>query len=700
MPIQSGDIQLLESDTMSDADEGGGAMTSNVIVDGASNNIFEDISTLDRVYGAVKFRKVFPAINIQTQDKYFGAHLIISKLPTDEKIGINMFNSKNWFDRRPEAQSRVENYRAKGAKYNGYLWDTQWSGGKVVTLFQNESAKIPGVGDVIYLTQVEDTENQFIKIKTQTNEVLAFTDTSGTYYRRIVYLTITEGLKYDFYGLDMSRFDIIVDPSGGYADIRTTVVANAAKYYSARYMDTAASNSDSEIYVDSVYSQVIPSSLTELAILDEGVAIESSLILDASNSALNSGVVSFDIAFDIAANSLLHLSRPCFPGSLSIGVSGGTIYDSGGEVKILAVVIGEINYTSGIIKFAADASTYTGTKTVSFKPGATLALSSDTSSAAVTAANRSYIWNWNIQPLPEPGSVEVHYMALGEWYSLKDNGAGAILAEEDGIGTGTVNYLTGTVSVTLAALPDVDSEVMFSWGKKSTLVNRASEAVEPVSYTKQLANDAIAPGTLVITWNDGVARTATADAQGVISGDAVGSIRHGLGLLDFSPNYTPTGVTEFTVDYDQGNALLTEFGQLAREGDGTLLIDVGYANILANSIEIEWNVKFDELIFKDTLEATSMAASQAIFRRDDGSGAVTAVPGSIVDYVAGTIQWDPDVLNTVKVSKPIYVPAAPVPPAIVTENISTPTPDYTNEERVDDTYCVKNYRGFCGAISA
>ena len=237
MPIQTQDLVIFKSDTMDDTAQGGGSMTGNVVVGGLSNNIFEDISTLDRVYGAVHMRKLFPSVFTQTQDKYFGSHVIISKLPTDTKLGINLFDSQDWFDRRPEAQTRVENYRAKGANYSGFLWATQWKESKVVTLFQSVSAPIPGVGDVLYLTQISDTQVQFIKILTLSESIQTFTDSSGEFKRRIVELTISQNLEYDFVGAQINRLDTIAPQ----ATIKATVVANAAKYYSARPLADAGS---------------------------------------------------------------------------------------------------------------------------------------------------------------------------------------------------------------------------------------------------------------------------------------------------------------------------------------------------------------------------------------------------------------------------------------------------------------------------
>ncbi|PHS23509.1 MAG: hypothetical protein COA83_09735 [Methylophaga sp.] len=647
MPIQTQDLVIFKSDTMDDTAQGGGSMTGNVVVGGLSNNIFEDISTLDRVYGAVHMRKLFPSVFTQTQDKYFGSHVIISKLPTDTKLGINLFDSQDWFDRRPEAQTRVENYRAKGANYSGFLWATQWKESKVVTLFQSVSAPIPGVGDVLYLTQISDTQVQFIKILTLSESIQTFTDSSGEFKRRIVELTISQNLEYDFVGAQINRLDTIAPQ----ATIKATVVANAAKYYSARPLADAGSIGDLTLKVDTVYSQVIPSSLQELAILDADLNGISAPLYD---SAQNTITVVMGTTF--SANKSFYLGSPCLPGTLSIAVSGGTIIDDGGNIKIGATVVGSINYIEGTFTFSSTSPSYSGNKNVTFKPAAAPVKVADTAMLAVTAANRGFVWNNTISPAPLPGSVQVSFRALGEWFTLYDNGTGGLLGVESGIGSGTINYVTGTVSATFTALPDVGSAIIFSWGKAARFNNRSDLVAEPVVIKHTLANQGVAPNTLVITWNDGAARTATASATGVISGDAVGTVKHATGELEFTPTTLPLGGTQFTVDYDSGTPQEKIFTAPVKAG-GVLVLDLLATNILTNSVEVDWNVTPDNLIYEAEAQIARQSINGIIRTRDDGTGLLKTAAGATIasssmNYTAGVLTFDPD--NSVSLITPSY----------------------------------------------
>lgn len=91
--IQSGDIKLNKSQVLLDTSDGGGAMTSVEVIDGQSNNLFPDVSALDRTYGRISMRKAFPAIMTSNTDSYFGSQVIISRVPEDPRVSVSLFLS-------------------------------------------------------------------------------------------------------------------------------------------------------------------------------------------------------------------------------------------------------------------------------------------------------------------------------------------------------------------------------------------------------------------------------------------------------------------------------------------------------------------------------------------------------------------------------------------------------------------------------
>lgn len=75
MGITDQDIRLMASERLADTEDGGGRMTGTEVVDGVSNNLFPDVSELDRTIGRVALRKAFPAVLSANRDPYYGANV-------------------------------------------------------------------------------------------------------------------------------------------------------------------------------------------------------------------------------------------------------------------------------------------------------------------------------------------------------------------------------------------------------------------------------------------------------------------------------------------------------------------------------------------------------------------------------------------------------------------------------------------------
>lgn len=113
MPIETKNLVLYESERLTDNDDGGGKYNGQIIIDGQSNNLFDDVSELDRTMGDVSMRKIFPAVTTNDTDKLMGATAFISENPKDPNVSALLFSTKNWTDERRSAKNRVENYSAK-----------------------------------------------------------------------------------------------------------------------------------------------------------------------------------------------------------------------------------------------------------------------------------------------------------------------------------------------------------------------------------------------------------------------------------------------------------------------------------------------------------------------------------------------------------------------------------------------------------
>lgn len=161
--------------------------------------------------------------------------------------------------------------------------------------------------------------------------------------------------------------------------------------------------------------------------------------------------------------------------------------------------------------------------------------------------NRGYSWVQILKPFPASSSVSISYMALGEWYTMEDDGAGAFT----GAGVGTVNYTNGSLAITLSALPDVGSSIITTWGEKSAFKNLSGLATfRAPEYGFQLEHKGVLPGTLEITWlSAGVLKTAT-DSGGQLTGHAAGEVNYATGDVFIRPSAMIDAGGEFNIDYD------------------------------------------------------------------------------------------------------------------------------------------------------
>ncbi|MHC9037612.1 hypothetical protein ACYTTR_17990, partial [Cobetia marina] len=144
--IHSGDIRILQSERMTDNADGGGRLTGRPVTDGASNDIFDDISDLDRAAGRTSLRKVGAGVLTDNTAQYFGAHAIIDQVPADPNVSVVMFDTGSPSDERAESRDYVESYVTAGATSRMTLLGDQLAGQRSIITFQMPEATLPDLG--------------------------------------------------------------------------------------------------------------------------------------------------------------------------------------------------------------------------------------------------------------------------------------------------------------------------------------------------------------------------------------------------------------------------------------------------------------------------------------------------------------------------------------------------------------------------
>jgi hypothetical protein len=671
MPILTGDIKLLASERLLDTPDGGGRMTGRVIVDGQSNNLFADISELDRTYGRVSLRKCYVSVLTDSTDSYFGAHTVLADAPNDPRVSVTMFTTRDWVDRRDAARDRVERYLARGPKWAGHLLETQLEGQRAIQMATRIQDEEPKVGQGLVLVQDETKPSeveQYVRVTKLTAVTRIFTVQGKDIERKVLTVEISDPLRHNFEGPTVEQFE---GGNVGKAFLRDTRVANAAVYYGALPLAHAAALNDASVLAQSIFTQLVPSAQSETPMVDLTAAGQSSLYVPGNSNSITTSVYS-----QIASSLKLYVGSSVVPGSLKLSAGSIVIEDVGSELKLGSTSVGGIEYDKGLLSFNANAPSYTGTIGISFKPAAMPTRVGDTASLSVVQDTRGYSYTITLAPSPQPGSLIVSYMAQGKVYELFDRGDGVLRGADSSFGTGSVNFASGSVILTTGALPDSSSEIIFTWGKATTAFTRSNLSVPPAKVEFTLANPQVAPGTVAITWkvagnnNALVTKTATDDGTGRITGDANGVIHYASGKINLTPVNLYNQGTEFTVTYQFGPPNEQRFAMPTRTPTGEVAVvlpNTGGA-IVERSVELIWNVDILDSAALGQLSTTqSFEPPPPMFRRDPlvqafdvpshsniatiqrADGGVQ--PGSI-NYQTRTITFSPEF--EVAVPKPLF----------------------------------------------
>ena len=540
MPIRTEDVKIRASQRLTDNTDGGGFMISREIIDGAINNLFNDISRMDRTYGRVSLRKFFMHVDTDDTEMYSGSHLIISELAKDPNITVALFTTENESDTRLQAVNRLESYVTLGPRFQGWLWGDQPAGSRSLLIFQPISAEPPEVGDVLCLFNNKGGASeyrQYVRVmKVEANDQ-SFSIGGSSITRKVLTIEIGDPLEVTFIGIEMMANDNTP------TSIYTTIVSDAAKYYGVMTPRTPIASGDVNINVESIYTQLVPTSQAETPLIGLTPG-ESGPIKKSGNS--------YTISFASQTWEVLNLGQAFVPGSLQLTVGSTVFADSGNGVLMQGSnQAGLIEYGLGKITFSPSRR---GIVSATFDPGCAMSLTPTTLMIPVFAASRGYNYVAIMWPPPVPGTIQVDYMAEGKWYRLRDDGTGFLVPDIPDTGTGRIDYAAGQLSLTCAALPDVDTPILVRWGNPVELVQMQGVveiAIEPVHHT--LTGTPVAPGSLSISWPVGVSSTATAtdDGHGNIIGDATGWINYGNGEMEFTPTQVPVANSEYTINHDK-----------------------------------------------------------------------------------------------------------------------------------------------------
>lgn len=628
MPILEHDVKVVKAQVSADVDEGGGAPTGVEIVDNVSNNIFADIAELDRIVGNVSLRQIYLSIDTANTDVYMGARAIIGKPPADPAVSALLFQTA-FFDRRPNMQSAIESYLARGPKWPGYLFDQHIEGQRAIVLLQREGTELPSVGKTLVLVANEGTATeyeQYVRVTDVSAVTRDFTIADGSstrsFKRQVVTCGISDPLRRDFSGVEATDLDAGA-PFVGKARVRDTIVADAANYYGASPLALAASLGDVQVKASSIYSSLVPAAQAETPIVD---AAPNQAIVGAVADA-GGDAVTLSVAATFDDTHPLYVGGGILPGSLVISGAADISDRAGLLLDASGAQVGTVDYINGIIVPVSPYS-YPGTKAITYRLGADPGPASCSRAIPVTASNRASTWTFVLDPLPASASLRLSYMAGGRWYVLSDAGDGALRGADVSFGAGQLSRSTGSVVATLGAAPDVGSKIILTWAPSTTVAAGAAGAVR--AYFELDIGRPLAEGSLSIGWsNGGVSGTVTDDA-GQLVGNGAGSVDYQAGRIRLSPDVLPPSDTAFAVTLaDASNGFS---GAVTLVDGGSTLTGTLAAGVSPGSVAITAQVYFGYV----TPILGAPAGAQILFV-DDGASLVAIMGNGSRSAPVGTI---------------------------------------------------------------
>lgn len=633
MAIETKDLVIYKSERLTDNDDGGGKYSGKVIVDGQSNNLFDDISELNRATGDVSMRKIFPAVTTADTDKLMGATVFISELPKDPNVSALLFSTKSWTDERKSAQNRVENYLAKGGQAAGIPLDTHYQGMKTlqVAMFPQETES--SVGDSIVLISDEGNllqHEQYVRItKSETRNAIMVVDGNTVEYKIATY-TLSDALDRDFIGLSAKQW------YGGEKSktiIRDTLVADTGTYYSSVALAADAGIGEYTVNAKDVYTQLIPSAQTESPIVDVSASGESIVLVPG-----NSGEITAVFQTTVGAAQNLYIGSSVMPSSVAFTLFGQPVTDQGGLLKNnRGAQVGTVDYQRGLIQWTDSAGSGTTALNITFKPAASPSQNYQSYAIPVTQNSQSANWTGTLVPIPAPGSLSISYMVQGKFYELKDDGSGQIKGSSTSFGSGRINYETGTWMMTAGELPDVGSPILLLWGTPIVTFIRSGLAIDKAGFDFSLSNSA-APGVTVTWILEGEEKTAISNSQGKFTGDATGHINYAAGVGRLIPNKLPQKGTVFTVVYNYGTSIDQTKSNVTPDSNQKVMLTIGTGSaIQPNSVELNIPVSDSLGLNFGTVTLTDIPINETTGNLINSAG---EIQGSII-YATGAVEVTP-----------------------------------------------------------
>lgn len=610
--IKQNDLKLLKTDTMSDTDDGGGLPTSQEIINGQSNNLFPDVSDIDKLTGRVRLRKIVGAVNTANTDLLQSARFFISELPNNDNMSVFLFKTTSFADRRTNAQNFLENYLAYGAKFAGHLLESQLKGQSVIQQSLDVNDTLPKIGSSMVLVQNEGQSDEFfqyvrvMKVAAETRRFSVSADKNVT--RQVATIEISEPLRYQFDGISPAEYEKQQFNAKRIAYLREARVADASRYYSAsRLAKPVRKITTQMIELNSVFTQIVPSSQTETPLAQVGVALQQKTFVKASDNKTTKTITAL-----VAPSVSVFLGCGIFPSSLSVTLNGQVLTDNNGElVNSSNVAFAKVDYAKGEIVWYDNVGNGNQSLTFEFVPSGFLGQIGNTDVIDVPEFDVGRTYIKTLQTNPTPLSLAVSYQVAGQVYVMTDNGRG-VLADTNG-GIGSIDYDNRLLTITTGAIPDANSKIIASYGVAVNTYHYNEQHVNPLAINIPIPDKSLDYQSLTLKWGD---TTITSDEKGNLLGGATGKAENGK--ISLYPKILPNKNSMIDIAYNVGEVKTEKLAKTAIQGKIEFIL-AGVGEITKNSVRLTLDLKLDHH-FTYQMQAYISFDKISLVLVDDGQG--------------------------------------------------------------------------------
>lgn len=540
--LLEGDMKFVRSSSMANADHGGGPPTNQVIPDGSSNAMFNDFSSDDWVGGKADVVQIFAVLQNTDVDPLLGANVIVASPPSDPNVSFTLIRSPGTFARRPDLVEIVEATSSPGPEFAGYLLEDHGASIRVIRIAQRLRATAPAINTTLalVLNEGQPTEQKkFVRVRRVTVNIETFTVPNGAgdpvdFDMQVCVCELYDVLGFAFPGSPPSRF---FARAANKTLMRTVFFNDAGTFYSSSRLALPVTDPAAlEVKLDSVYTQIVPNTASEVPMLNQmSAGVRTVDLVDYLGTLQVSAAAHTQRLFITEANAgssfVFKLNPPPAPNTVAVSYvalgSWNTLIDDGAGNLGSGPGSGQVLYSTG------DGSV--STDTVPDYNTFLLITHADTApyvnncpSGPVTLTAQAPEFDLEISPGANLTGATVEWVS-GSVAKTAAIGAGGVLS---GDATGLAVSALGRVYIRPAAMPDPGTNFTVVYQQRPTLTeNLTGTSPDAGGYlTITTAQEAV-PGTLSVNWTTArsVSNTSGADLSGTSS-------RQSSVVLDMGPS--------------------------------------------------------------------------------------------------------------------------------------------------------------------